>query len=278
MAEGAAVLARPDQRVHHPLPSALCPLASFADSVQVERALDALAFIKGRDAVTPVVYMNSDAAVKAACGARGGTVCTSSNAERALRWAFDRGPCVLFIPDEHLGRNTADRMGIPDSEIVVWDPWRENGGIGEASLRSARLVLWRGHCHVHTWFGPEHVAAARRRHPDAIVLVHPECRREVVRKADGAGSTRYLVDAVTAAPGGCTIYMGTETNLVTRLAEENQDKTVLPLARSLCPNMFRITLTRLRDTLAALPGGEPVTVDEDVRRDARLALDRMLSL
>lgn len=278
MAEAAAVVARPGQRVYHPSPNAGCPLADHADAVQVQMALEAIEGIRGRGAVTPVTYMNSDASVKAVCGAAGGTVCTSSNAPRAFEWALGRGECVLFVPDEHLGRNTAAALSIPDGDVVVWDPWKEGGGLDASDLARARVVLWRGHCHVHSWFRPDHIARARAASPEALVYVHPECHRQVVELADGAGSTRYLVQAAAEAPRGATVYIGTEVNLVTRLAMEHQDRTILPLARSLCPNMFRITLRKLRDTIARLPEGEAVSVDENVRENAQLALERMLSI
>jgi quinolinate synthase len=278
MAEAAAVVARDDQRVYHPDERAGCPLAAFADAEQVERALAAIEKVRGRGSVMPVTYMNSDVEVKALVGEKGGTVCTSSNADSAFRWALEKRPVVLFVPDEHLGRNTASKLGIRDDELVVWDPWRPDGGVSFAELMTATAVLWRGHCHVHTWFRPDQIEAVRRARPDARIYVHPECRREVVRLADGAGSTSYLVRAAAEAPAGSTLYIGTEINLVTRLAMELTDRTILPLGRSMCPNMYRITLARLRDTLLGLPGTPPVVVDEDVRRGARAALDRMLAL
>jgi quinolinate synthase len=278
MAEAAAVVARPGQKVHHPHAGAGCPLADFADAVQVERALSSIEDVKGTGAVMPVTYMNSDVEVKAVVGRHGGAVCTSSNARTMFEWALDRRPCVLFIPDEHLGCNTADALHIPDAEVVTWDPHRDPATMDRGALERARVVLWRGHCHVHTWFRPDHVKGVRDRDPEARIYVHPECRREVVRLADGAGSTRYLVEAAEAAPAGSRVYIGTEVNLVTRLAMENPDKTILPLARSLCPNMYRISMRRLRDTLAALPDAEPVHVPDAVRGPARTALERMLSI
>lgn len=280
MAESAVVLARPGQRVYHPDPSAGCPLADFADAVQVERAIEAIERERGEPgSVVPVAYMNSDVEVKAMVGRRGGTICTSSNAARAFGWALGRGKALLFVPDEHLGWNTAAAIGIPEEEVTVWDPGQGYGRqIGPASLESARVVLWRGHCHVHTAFTPEHVAAARESSPGCLVVVHPECHREVVKASDGSGSTTFLVRAVAEAAEGSTVYVGTEHCLVTRLATENPGKKVVPLARSVCPNMSRITLRKVRDTLAAIPDLAPVEVEEDLSREARLALDRMLTL
>ena len=278
MAEAAAVVARPEQSVYHPNPDAGCPLADFADAVQVLRAMETIEEVRGKGRVTPVTYMNSDVGVKAVVGAAGGTVCTSSNASTAFEWALERGECVLFVPDEHLGRNTAAALSIPDDEVVVWDPWKEGGNLDAADLARARIILWRGHCHVHTWFRPDHIQRVRGSSPEALVYVHPECHREVVELADGAGSTRFLVQAAEKAPAGATIYIGTEINLVARLDQEHEDKTILPLARSLCPNMFRITLRRLRDTLARLPGGDTISVDRQVRENARLALETMLRI
>lgn len=278
MAEAAAVVARPEQRVYHPSPNSGCPLADFADAVQVQNALSYLEEVKGTGAVMPVTYMNSDVEVKAVVGQNGGSVCTSSNARDIFQWALSRRPCVLFVPDEHLGRNTAEAMSIPDQDVLLWDPYRDPAELDTEKMKRARVVLWRGHCHVHTWFRPDHVTQVRDRYPESRIHVHPECPREVVRLADGSGSTRYLVDAAQEAPAGSTLFIGTEINLVTRLASEHPDKTILPLARSLCPNMYRITLRKLRDTLRALPDVEPVTVGEQVRGASGTALNRMLEI
>ncbi len=278
MAEAAAVVARPDQRVYHPSMDAGCPLADHADAVQVQRALEFLQDVKGTGSVMPITYMNSDVEVKAVVGQHGGSVCTSANARTLFEWGLSRRPSVLFVPDEHLGHNTAESMGIPDSEVLVWDPHSDPAVLDRASVARARAILWRGHCHVHTWFRPDHVTRARLQHPEARIHVHPECRREVARLADGVGSTRYLVNVVGEAPSGAVLYIGTEINLVARLALEHPDKTILPLARSLCPNMYRITLRRLRDTLAALPMAPTVTVDQSIGGAARTALTRMLEV
>ncbi|MFH1809657.1 MAG: quinolinate synthase NadA [Pseudomonadota bacterium] len=279
MAQSAAVLARDDQRVFHPNPRAGCPMADMAERGDVQRALDVFHRLRPSSRVVPLTYMNTLADVKAVVGENGGAVCTSSNAERAFRWAYGRGEQILFVPDEHLGRNTAASLGLVDDEIALYDPHAgELGGLSEDALARARLVLWSGYCHVHTWFSVEHIAAARQRWPGCVIHVHPECRREVVQQADGAGSTGYLVRAVQEAKPGDTLVIGTEVNLVTRLAAEFPDRTVVPLDRSLCPNMYRITLRHLQETLLQLPELNQVQVNPRDLEGARLALQRMLEL
>lgn len=280
MAESAVVLARPGQRVFHPNPAAGCPMADMVERPDAELAWSTLGELFGEGAVIPVTYMNSPASVKAFCGENGGVVCTSSNAPRAFAWAFEQGERVLFMPDEHLGRNTATAMGIPDEEIVLWDPAAPDrwGGNDPAAVGAARVLLWKGYCHVHTWFETAHIEAARARVPGCRVVVHPECRREVVQAADGNGSTDYLVRYVADAPAGSTIVIGTEVNLIQRLAAEHPDKHVEALSRSLCPNMFRITLGHLRKTLEGLPEVNRVIVAATEREGAKVALDRMLAL
>jgi len=222
--------------------------------------------------------MNSLAELKAFVGRHGGSVCTSSNARRAFEWGFEQRPVVFFFPDEHLGRNTARGMGIEPERVMLWDPDQPGGGIPTDELERARVILWKGHCHVHTHFTPGMIVAAREKYPGARVVVHPECTAEVVMAADGAGSTSYLVKQVIEAEPGSTLVIGTEINLVSRLAREHPGCTVVPLDRSLCPNMFRISLKKLLDSVRSLPDPEVVEVPENIKRDARLALDRMLSL
>jgi quinolinate synthase len=282
MAESARILAKPHQRVFHPNLNAGCPMADMADEADVERVFTELADTLGSlDGVVPMTYMNSNAAVKAYCGRHGGTVCTSSNAEKAFRWAFERGERIFFIPDEHLGRNTANTLGLDRDRVVVWDWSLPNGGLDPETIRRAQVYLWKGYCHVHTWYTPEHIAEARAKYPDCKVIVHPECREDVVALADGVGSTSYIVNFVRDAEPGSTIVIGTEINLTSRLATEHPDKTVVELSRSLCPNMFRINVRKLHETVTNLgqPGqvGEIVIPDEHIR-DARLALDRMLAI
>jgi len=279
MAQSAAVLARPDQQVFHPNPNAGCPMADMASGGDVARALDEIARVQQGKRLVPLTYMNTLVDVKAVVGEGGGAVCTSSNAPRAFEWAYGRGETVLFVPDEHLGRNTAARLGIPDEEIVRYDPAQgELGGLEEGKLARARLVLWAGYCHVHTWFTVQHIEEARSRWPGAEVHVHPECPREVVERADGSGSTGYLVKVVEDAAPGAVLIIGTEVNLINRLAAEHPDKRVLPLARSLCPNMYRISLRHLRSTLERLPDAAPIVIRDQERAGATLALRRMLEL
>jgi quinolinate synthase len=278
MAEAAEVLRRDGQRVIHPAPESGCPLADFARAEDAVSALAGLAAVRGPRGVMPLVYMNSSAELKALVGREGGAVCTSSNAPRAFRWALEKRGALLFLPDEHLGRNTARGLGLTGQELAVWDPDSPGGGLSEERIARARVFLWKGHCHVHTAFSVEDVAFARARHPGARILVHPECPEPVVLAVDGAGSTAYLVAEARAAPPGSTLVIGTEVNLVTRLARELADRVILPLRRSLCGNMFKVSLGRVAAALEALPEAEPVRLAESVRAEARLALERMLEI
>ena len=278
MAESAAILAQPHQTVQIPDPRAGCLMADMVDLETVEMAWEELAEVIDTTSLIPLVYMNSEAALKAFCGRRGGLVCTSANAALALRWGLSRAERVFFFPDQHLGRNTGYQSGLAPSDMVVWDPEAPLGGNSPEDLRRARLILWDGHCHVHTRFQVEHVLAMRRAFPDARVVVHPECTAEVVALADASGSTGFIVKYVQEASPGDTIIIGTEINLVHRLALEYPDRRVLDLAYSLCPNMFKITLDKLLAALDHLGERHVVTVSEEVREHARLALQRMLDL
>jgi quinolinate synthase len=278
MAESAAILAQDFQRVTLPDMDAGCPMADMADISQVEACWKALnqAFPDGD--LVPITYINSSAAVKAFCGKRGGTVCTSANAGTALRWAFQKYGRVLFLPDEHLGRNTANVLGIPREQTVVWEPTLDDGGVNEKDLKAAKVILWKGYCHVHTYFRPEHVRQARTRFPNARILVHPECPEEIVALADEMGSTSQMVRKVSEAPAGSTFVIGTEINLVMRMAEENPDKTVVPLARSLCPNMFKTSLNDVLWVLENLGKVNVIALPDYIKQPAKLALMRMLEL
>jgi quinolinate synthase len=290
MAESADVLSRPGQVVVLPDLNAGCSMADMAEITQVEDCWEQLAGMgltsDAGEGITPITYMNSTAAIKAFCGERGGLVCTSSNARGAFDWGFAKNPKILFLPDQHLGRNTAYAMGIPLSEMVVWDPFLPQGGLSmnEDRLRSAKVILWKGHCSVHQRFLPEHVDKVRAKYPDIKVIVHPECRLEVCQKADGIGSTEKLIKMVEQAPAGSKFAIGTEIHLINRLAKEvAPDKMVMTLDDSgcLCTTMFRISPQHLCWALENLVDGNVVNriqVSEEVKRWARVALDRMLEI
>lgn len=289
MAESADVLAQPYQQVILPDLNAGCSMADMADISQVEEcwAKLAAAGLTGEHdgGIIPLTYMNSTAAIKGFCGERGGLVCTSSNAAAAFEWAFARAKRILFLPDQHLGRNTAYAMGIPLSETVVWDPYQINGGVTPDRLRSARVILWKGHCSVHQRFLPEHVDNVRAAYPGIRVIVHPECRLEVCQKADAIGSTEKLIAMVEKAPVGTTFAVGTEIHLVNRLATRfaEQGKRVITLDESgcLCTTMFRISPQHLAWALENLVEGHVVNriqVEDDTKHWARAALGRMLEI
>jgi quinolinate synthase len=278
MAESAAILAQPHQTVQIPTIEAGCWMADMADINVVERAWREVASIADEESVMPIVYMNSDAALKAFCGSRGGAVCTSSNAPAAFRWGFSACEKILFFPDQHLGRNTGNEMGIPAEEMIVWNPHKPLGGNTPDRIKRARVILWDGYCLVHTRFLVKHVLKMRERLPEAKIVVHPECTEEVVALADAVGSTSFIVKYVENAPPNTTIIIGTEVNLVNRLALENPDKIVFDLHYSLCPNMFKINLQNLLWTLENMGKVNVITVPEAIKADAREALDRMLVL
>jgi quinolinate synthase len=283
MAESADILAAPHQKVILPDLAAGCSMADMANVDQVEAAWAELTDGGRRDDLLPITYMNSSAAIKAFCGRRGGVVCTSSNATKVIPWAFERKRRILFLPDQHLGRNVSVRLGVPLHETALWDPHAlpEENFINGAD--EARVVLWKGHCSVHTKFLPEHVDQMRARHPGITVLVHPECVKEVVDKADIWGSTEKIIQTVDAAPKGSKWAIGTEINLVSRLAARHPDKVVLSLSgiNCLCATMYRVDPPHLLWALDNLVEGRVVnriTVDPETKRDAKLALDRMLAL
>jgi quinolinate synthase len=284
MAESADILTASDQAVILPDLAAGCSMADMASDAQVAEAWDVFADAGLTDGTVPVTYMNSTAAIKAFTGRNGGTVCTSSNAERALRWAFAKGERVFFLPDQHLGRNTAVRdLGLSLDDCVVYNPFRPNGGLTEQQLRDAKMVLWRGHCSVHGRFSLESVADVRERIPGVTVLVHPECQHEVVQAADLVGSTEYIIKTVEAAPVGTAFAIGTELNLVQRLALRHPDKPITFLDRTVCycSTMNRIDLPHLVWALESLVKGNVVhqiTVDPQTAASARIALDQMLAL
>lgn len=285
MAETADVLAKPWQQVILPDLNAGCSMADMAEIGQVENCWDALERAGLTGDLVPLTYMNSAAAIKAFCGERGGLVCTSSNARGAFEWAFARASKILFLPDQHLGRNTAFGMGISLNEMVVWDPYQINGGLTPDRLRAAKVILWKGHCSVHQRFLPEHVDRIRRERPEMQVVVHPECRWEVCQKADAVGSTEKIIEVIEKAPAGSSFAVGTEIHLVNRLANRfaKLGKEVITLddAGCLCTTMYRISPHHLAWALENLVAGNVVNrikVDEDVKHWSRLALDRMLEV
>jgi quinolinate synthase len=282
MAESADILTGDGQRVVLPDLAAGCSMADMATYDQVEECWDVLEDAGIADEVVPVTYMNSSADIKAFVGRHGGTVCTSSNARRALEWALSKGSKVLFLPDQHLGRNTAVlEMGLSLDDCVVYNPHRPD--LGADRLRAATMILWRGHCSVHGRFSKESVDDVRARIPGVNVLVHPECRHEVVREADYIGSTEYIIRMLKEAPAGSAWAVGTELNLVKRLADRHPDKSITFLDRTVCfcSTMNRIDLPHLVWALESLAQGQVVnqiTVDEETAHYAHAALDQMLAL
>jgi quinolinate synthase len=285
MAESADVLSRTGQQVILPDLNAGCSMADMAEISQVEACWDTLERFQLADETVPLTYMNSTAAIKAFCGEHGGLVCTSSNARAAFEWAFARGKRILFLPDQHLGRNTGHAMQIPMDEMVVWDPWAIQGGQTKDRIAQSRILLWKGHCAVHQRFLPSHVDQVRAKYPDIQVIVHPECRFEVCQKADALGSTERLIALVEQAPAGTTFAIGTEIHLVNRLARRfaSEGKKIITLDDTgcLCTTMYRISPQHLAWALENLVEGRVVNriqVRSSVKRWARIALDRMLEI
>lgn len=284
MAESADILTPESQSVILPNLAAGCSMADMANIFQVRRAWQAIEAAAGGARVVPITYINSAAILKAFVGERGGTVCTSTNAPAAVRWALERGDKVLFFPDQHLGRNTGVKLGYdPESQMIVWDPFKPLGGNTEEAIRQATFILWKGHCSVHERFTVEQIERARQEHPGVRVVVHPECPLEVVRAADLNGSTEFIVKSIEAGPAGTTWAVGTEINLVSRLAKEHPEQTVFCLDPMVCPcsTMYRIHPSFLLWNLESLVAERPmnvVRVPDDVRQWARVALDRMLAI
>ena len=287
MAEAADILSAEHQQVMLPNIEAGCSMSDMAATADVHAAWRELGdHFGGTEQIIPVTYMNSAASLKAFCGANGGVVCTSSNAPKVLEWAFERGRRVFFFPDQHLGRNTGHSMGIPLEEMALWN-WRlpagSLGGLDAGALDRSRLILWQGHCSVHQRFSVTQIEAARERYPQVQIVVHPECRYEVVQAADADGSTAYIANYVAEAPAGAVIGIGTEINLVSRLAKEHPDKTVFCLDPVVCPcsTMYRVHPAYLAWVMESLLRGEVVNqivVPTDERDHARVALERMLAL
>ena len=284
MAESADILTSDDQQVVLPDLAAGCSMADMATAEQVAECWDVLTEAGVAETTVPVSYMNSSADIKAFTGRHGGTICTSSNAKRALDWAFEQGSKVLFLPDQHLGRNTAVRdLGMSLDDCVVYNPHKPGGGLTAEELRAAKMILWRGHCSVHGRFSLDSVRDVRERIPGVNVLVHPECKHEVVAAADQVGSTEFIIKALEAAPAGSKWAIGTELNLVRRLALAHPDKEIVFLDRTVCfcSTMNRIDLPHLVWALESLAAGRTVNriqVDPETEKFAKLALERMLAL
>jgi quinolinate synthase len=287
MAETADLVTDGERNVVMPSMEASCPMAGMSEMVQVARAWERLSAWTDVSRVVPVTYMNSYADLKAFTGEKGGLVCTSANSLKAMRWAFERGDKVLFTPDQHLGENTATWLGIPDDAILRWNPWDpqgNGGGLSAADVERARVILWQGFCQVHERFKLEHVRAMRAEHPDVRIIVHPECRREVVQSADAWGSTAVIEKWVAQHPAGSTLAIGTEIHMVKRLAAQHPDKRILQLCGELCLDcnaMRQIDPRYLLWTLEELATGNVVNrirIDDEDRAWGKVAIERMLAL
>jgi quinolinate synthase len=284
MAESADILTSDKQQVILPDLAAGCSMADMATASQVDACWSALTDIGVAASTIPVTYMNSSAAIKSFTGEHGGTICTSSNAKAAMEWAFTQGSKILFLPDQHLGRNTAvQSLGLSLEDCVLWNPWKEMGGLTREELERAKVILWRGHCSVHGRFSKDSIDDVRSRIPEVKILVHPECTHEVVTHADFVGSTEYIIKTIQAAPSGSAWAIGTEFNLVSRLAKAHPDKNIVYLDKTLCycSTMNRIDLPHLVWVMESLVAGHVVNqikVDSRVKKFSQLALERMLAL
>ena len=284
MAESADILTSANQKVILPDLAAGCSMADMATASQVDTAWQVLTKLGVAGKTIPITYMNSSAAIKAFTGKNNGAVCTSSNAARAMKWAFEKGEKVLFLPDQHLGRNTAVlSLGLKLADCVLWNPWKPNGGLSDDQIKNAKVILWRGHCSVHGRFTVENIKDVKNRLPGVKVLVHPECQHDVVSNADVIGSTEMIIKTVKDSPAGTKWAVGTELNLVQRLANENPDKEVVFLDKSVCycSTMNRIDLPHLVWAMESLVAGQVVnqiTVVPEVAKYAKVALERMLAL
>ena len=284
MAESADILTSEKQQVILPDLAAGCSMADMATASQVDACWSALTNIGVAASTIPVTYMNSSAAIKSFTGEHGGTICTSSNAKAAMEWAFTQGSKILFLPDQHLGRNTAvQSLGLSLEDCVLWNPWKEMGGLTHEELERAKVILWRGHCSVHGRFSKDSIDDVRSRIPEVKILVHPECTHEVVTHADFVGSTEYIIKTIQGAPSGSAWAIGTEFNLVSRLAKAHPDKNIVYLDKTLCycSTMNRIDLPHLVWVMESLVAGHVVNqikVDPRVKKFSQLALERMLAL
>lgn len=281
MAESADILTGDHQMVFLPNPLAGCPMADMAEMADVLEAWEYLKPFGGAQKIMPISYMNTAAGLKAFTGRNGGLICTSSNARAALEWGLSQREKIFFFPDENLGYNTGKAYGLKPEEMVYWDFSRDGGGLTDEQIERAKIILWKGHCHVHTNFTAEHVAQMRKDHPGIQIVVHPECPPEVVDAADVNGSTRTIVEFCERAPAGSTIAIGTEINLINRMAHEHPDKRIMELSGQTCPvcaNMYRTTLNDLAYCLENYEDIKPIVVSEPNRSDALKALEKMLEI
>lgn len=281
MAESADILCNSDQKVYLPNPGAGCPMADMAPAERVYDTWDIIENDLGPGRIVPISYMNTSADLKAFTGKKGGLICTSSNATAAFKWAFEKFDKIFFFPDQYLGRNTANKLGIPKDQIFLFDLKKADDQLDRKQLEEAKVILWPGHCYVHSKFKPEHIEHWRQTDLSVKVVVHPECSEEVVNNADAVGSTSFIVDYVEKAPSGSAIAIGTELNLVHRLAITHKDKKIFELSGDSCPmcaNMFRTSLADLCFTLENLEKANRIVVREDIKADAKIALERMLEV
>ncbi|MBW1615372.1 MAG: quinolinate synthase NadA [Deltaproteobacteria bacterium] len=278
MAESAAILSASNQTVQIPEISAGCPMADMADIQSVKKAFSQLEAIVGTKTTTPIVYMNSSALIKAFCGKNKGLVCTSSNADKAFDYALKRREKIFFFPDEHLGKNAADKLGIAPELVILWDSNKKLGGYKAEDIKKAKVIVWNGYCPIHIDFTTSQILKARRDFPEAKIIVHPECQREVVKISDASGSTAYIIEYVKNAAKNSIIFIGTEINLIKRLARRHPDKKIIPLYASGCKDMFKINLKNLLKTLKKPGAYNLITIPDEIKKDAKKALDRMLTL
>jgi quinolinate synthase len=276
MAESAAILCEAYQRVFLPEISAGCPMADMTEPNDLFLAWERLTSIVNEDHLVPICYMNSKAEVKAFCGEKGGSICTSSNAALIFKKVISEGKKIFFMPDRHLGQNSANFLKIPKEKIVIYNP-HEGDNLSKKQILEAAVILWDGFCHVHTFFNPTHIKKARKRFPEGKIIVHPECPEEVVNQADENGSTSFIEKYVKKAQKGSTIIIGTELNFVSRLAKEHPDKKIYELARSICPNMYKTNLQNLYYTLLNLNNIKPIKISTNIKNNAKIALKNMLS-
>jgi quinolinate synthase len=278
MAESAAILCKPGQKVYHPDPEAGCPMADMANIDQIKTAWSTIHGWLDDEKIIPVTYMNSTADLKAFCGERNGIVCTSSNAEKIYKWAFERGEKIFFFPDEHLGRNTGKKLDIPLDKMVLWDPNKIDGGTCPEQIRQAQVILWAGHCPVHMEFKARDIKHARKYFPQCKVVVHPECDQEVLSLADASGSTEFILNFVASQPAKSTTFVATEVNMITRMQQMFPDRRIFKLQRSLCLTMYQISLANICYTIDHMSELENVELPLLIKTNARVALDRMLNL